>query len=439
MITRATIRCNLLLSAALLLIACGKHAYKNGEAQLQTSDYNATILRLKTAESKNPSDWKVKRDLGIAFYKNQQITAAIAKLSQALRLQPKDRTCLLYLGLSFETEQNFGKARAVYHALSSLDVNEALKKELRARIRDIHLKQLQQEIKQNAADLKAGRLEPAASNTVAVLYFRNLSQWDELDPVLKGLAEIMAHDLSKIKNLQVIERLKVQVLMEELRLSSADFFDQIRAPDAGRLLNAHQMISGSVERLDDIKIRLNGGVVETETGRLRGEGVRLSGNISDILGLEKRAMLDFIEDLGLRPTLEEEAAIQPPATNNNLAFIAFCKGLDYEDQQQFGPAQAQYEQALKLDPDFNLAQQKLSQLPGNRLSTTEMEKLTAGYKQPPGRESHSIRNSICEFWRKGGFTRKPRRPSAAPRCWAAASPPSSSPPRGFHFLSSLNF
>ena len=375
MITRATLRPILLLSTALLLIACGNHSYNKSDDALKAGDYTSAILQLKAAESKNPSDWKIKRDLGIAYYKNQQMTAAIAKLSQALRLQPNDSATMLYLGLSYESDKNFGKARSVYHSLASLNVNDALKKELRARIRDIHLKQLRQEIKQNAADLKAGRLELAASNTLAVLYFRNLSQWDELDPILKGLAEIMTHDLSKIKKLQLVERLKVQVLMEDLRLSSADFFDQIRAPDAGRLLNVNQMISGSVERLDETKIRLNGGVVETATGRLRGEGVKLSGSISDILGLEKRAMLDFIEDLGLRPTLEEEAAIQPLATNNNLAFIAFCKGLDYEDQQQFLPGQAQYEQALKLDPDFNLARQKLGELPGPRLSILEMEKL----------------------------------------------------------------
>ncbi len=390
MITRATSRRILLISTALLLLACGKSSYKKADDALRSGDYNAAILQLKTAESANPSDWKIKRDLGIAYYKNQQLTAAIAKLSQALRLQPKDSAALLYLGLSYETDQNFGKARSVYQALTFLDVTDALKKELRARIRDIHLKQVRQEIKQNAADLKAGRLELAAANTVAVLYFRNLSQWDELDPILKGLAEIMTHDLTKIKKLQLVERLKVQVLMEELRLSSADFFDQIRAPDAGRLLNVNQMISGSVERLDETKIRLNGGVVETETGRLRGKGVKLSGSISDILGLEKRAVLNFIQDLNLQLTLEEETDIKPLATTSNLAFIAFCKGLDYEDQQQFGPAQAQYEQALKLDPDFKLAGQKLAELPGPRLSISEMEKL-AGAVHPRLRERKLIR------------------------------------------------
>jgi hypothetical protein len=198
-----------------------------------------------------------------------------------------------------------------------------------------------------------------------------------MDPILKGLAELITLDLLKVKNLRLSDRTKIQLLLDELRLSPSDFFDQIRAADAGRLLGVQHLISGGIERMDDTKIRLSGGVVETATGQLRGGGSEASGSISDILKLEKQLVMDLIKDLGVRLAPSEVSAIQTLPTFSSLAFIAFCKGLDSEDQQLFSEAQSYYQSALNSDPNFTLARERLSQLPGERLSISEMEKLAS--------------------------------------------------------------
>lgn len=112
-----------------------------------------------------------------------------------------------------------------------------------------------------------------------------------MEPVLKGLAELITLDLLKVKNLRLSDRIKIQLLLEELQLSPSDFFDQIRAVDAGRLLGVQHLISGGIERISDTKIRLSGGVVETATGQLRGGGSEVSGNFSEILKLEKQLVM----------------------------------------------------------------------------------------------------------------------------------------------------
>ncbi len=366
-----------LLSLWLVLAACGGNSFKKGQELMRKGDYNSAILQLRVAEGKHPYDWKIKRALGVAYYKNQQLNFAITKLYQARQLKLDDLPTLLYLGLSYEAAGKLEDANTTFRTLLSLNIESALRKELLARMRDNQIKLLTQEIKQNIADWRAGKESPITPNSVAVLYFRNVSEWREMDPILKGLAELITLDLLKVKNLRLSDRIKVQLLLEELQFSPADFFDQIRAADAGRLLGVQHLISGGVERIDDTKIRLSGGVVETATGQLRGSGSEASGSFSDILKLEKQLVMDLIQDLGIRLAPSEASAIQTLPTFNSLAFIAFCKGLDSEDRQLFSEAQSYYQSALNSDPNFTLAKERLSQLPGERLSISELEKLAS--------------------------------------------------------------
>ena len=65
-------------------------------------------------------------------------------------------------------------------------------------------------------------------------------------------------------------------------------------------------------------------------------------------------------------------------TTNSLAFIAFSKGLDFEDRGLAAQARFQYRKALELDPEFAQARTRLEALPERRLSLQEIENLVSG-------------------------------------------------------------
>jgi len=359
-----------------LLLGCGNSGLRSGRSLLKKNQYAEAIARLETAERAYAGNWLIKRELGIAYYRHQQIEKAVEKLRQAIKLRPTNGRSLLYLGLSYEQQGMYADAVSVYRIYSKLSVLDPMRKEMQARIREMHLQELQKEVRQNLSALETGQIQPPEPNTVAVLYFRNLSQSDELAPLLKGIAEILTTDFGKVQSLRLVERIKLQVLLDEMQVSSSESFDQAQSPKAGRLLRASQLISGGIERLSETSLQINAGAIITATGERQGQGAQATGSLAEILALEKILFFDLIRDLGLKLTEAEVAAIKPLPTKNILAFIAFCKGLDFEDKNQLEAATAQYERAMQLDPGFAIARQKREQVVVQRLSLATIDKLS---------------------------------------------------------------
>ena len=149
------------------------------------------------------------------------------------------------------------------------------------------------------------------------------------------------------------------------------------------MLGAGTLITGGIERIGDTRIRLTAGVVDTKSGQLKGQGVQATGRLSEILELEKSLLVGLLKSLGVRLNSDEAKGLQQFSTKNNLAFIAFSKGLDFEDRNIMRQARYQYEKAVNLDADFKLAKQRLAQLSQKRLTIAEMEKLLPeSYKNP---------------------------------------------------------
>ena len=375
----------ILLLASLIAVACGGNSKltPTGREFLKMGDYDLAIIQLRAEERMNPADIRIKRDLGIAYFRTKQFENAVTKLSQAAKLNSRDQVSLFYLGLSYEFRQQPGKATTVYRALSTLDIRDELKNELLARSQEIELKDSKKQIQDNLSELKNSDSNVTEPNSVAVLYFRNISDWRELTPLLKGLAEILITDIGKVQSLKIVKRKKVQHLLDELHLTPSGLLDQVKMKDAGRMLDAGKLITGGIERINDTKLRLTAGVVDTKSGQLQGKSVQATGRLSEILELEKSLLVGLLKSLGVRLNSAEAKALQQFSTKNNLAFIAFCKGLDFEDRNIARQARYQYEKAVNLDPEFKLAKQRLAQLSQKRLTIAEMEKLLPeSYKNP---------------------------------------------------------
>jgi TolB-like protein len=198
--------------------------------------------------------------------------------------------------------------------------------------------------------LDISNIEP---NTIAVVSFTNKSEERELDPLQKGLAEMVATDLSQVKRLTIIERVQMQALVDEMALDMTGLLEEKNSERIGKLLRAERIINGSFAEADGT-IKMDAGIadaIEEESKPVGG----VEGNLEDLFKVEKDLVFKIVKEMDIVLTDEERKQIEVVPTENILAFLAYSRGLDAEDRGDFAAAQEFYTNALQTDPGFRQA------------------------------------------------------------------------------------
>jgi tetratricopeptide (TPR) repeat protein len=328
-----------------------------GRAELKKEEYDSAIEHFTSAIEENPFDPKIYRDLGIAHYKKGEYEQSIPFLSKAFELGPSDGQTLFHLGTAHEILGNYPEAIDTYRAYSRISGMSSIRKSIEGRLDRLISTQIKDEVK--VALEKEQHIDVAAipENTVAVLYFKNIGKSKELDPLQKGLAEMLITDLSKANELDVIERIRMQKLLEEMGLGMTGIVDQATAPRIGKLLGTSEIVNGSFLDLDMENIRIDAGITEARTAEFE-KAEEVTGALEKFFQVEKILVFNIIDQMGISLTQEERDQILTIPTENMLAFLAFCRGLDYEDRGMFQEAIDEYQNALDFDSGFDMAKKK---------------------------------------------------------------------------------
>jgi TolB-like protein len=211
---------------------------------------------------------------------------------------------------------------------------------------------------------------------VAVLPLRYTGSDSSLRPLQRGLAELLSTDLARSKQLTVLERERIQFVLDELALQGSGHTDSATNVRAGRLLRAGRLVQGSILQLDSTQLRIDAAVVDVGTMRVNGVA-QAADQMEQLFALEKRIALDLFDELGVQLTVAERNAIEQRPTRSLAAFLAYSRGLAAEDEGRYDDASRYYRDAVRLDPDFDAALQKnrdaQALVTGSRLSTQSIE------------------------------------------------------------------
>ncbi|MCX8117570.1 MAG: CsgG/HfaB family protein [Desulfobacterota bacterium] len=197
-----------------------------------------------------------------------------------------------------------------------------------------------------------------ARNTVAVLYFENKTGNPDLDPLQKGLALMLITDLSTLKGLQVVERIKLQALVEEMGFGTAGLVQPGTAPRVGRLLGARWIIGGEIVKGS---IHLKSTLLDVGEQRIVGQPL-VTGELADLFRLEKELLFKLIEFLKIEVSPQEREELRKYISTNLRALTLLFKGIEASDRGQYEKAGQFYESALKEDPKIFVARSALQEL-----------------------------------------------------------------------------
>ncbi len=194
--------------------------------------------------------------------------------------------------------------------------------------------------------------QPPAPSTLAVLPLV-IAGDSSVQPLARGLAELITTDLAVIRTLRLLERLQIGTVLDELKLAESARVDPATAARVGRLLRAERMVQGVAAIPPQGTMRLSASVV-TGTGVVRSAGA-VTGPFKSLLGLEKELVFDLSGQLGIQLTPSERERILKQGPRNLAAFLAYSEGLDAMDRGDYAAAAQRFGAAAHADPSFSAA------------------------------------------------------------------------------------
>ena len=383
-------------SAVLAALWLSLVAAASPEALLRAHRTDEAVAALRAAETRNPRDVRVKRELGVALLESGDASGALAKLREARELSPRDRLTLFHLGRAAERAGLPADAAEAYRACASLRGRPI--PALEARIRELTQESMRAQV---GAAVRAERLVPVdsiPSNTVAVPEFSMSGMPDSLAPLRRGLALIMTTDLSHVPQLRVVERERLNVLSAELartehtvELPNAPAAQRSTAVTEGtaqrdaRFLGTRYFAQGGLAGRGADRLQLDAGLYDVRDSRLQSTGAPVAGRVRDVLGLEKQLVLQVLDSLHVRLSPAERSRIATPPTRSFDAFLAFSRGLDFEDRGMLPQATAAYQRAVHLDPGFGWAANRGAVLSATSADQAALDQaMSAEVLQPEG-------------------------------------------------------
>lgn len=213
-----------------------------------------------------------------------------------------------------------------------------------------------------ATDRTSQRLThvPGEKLSVAIMEFEDTSPEDDFARLDRALQSMLTTDLSVSRDLELVERARLEDVRKELNLVKSGYLDPETAAKLGKGVGAKAILTGSFWVRDD-KLRIDARLVHVETGTVI-LAEEITGAAHEFTGLEKQLARKVLDAAGIRLSAFETADLSRQHTSSLLAASRFGQALNAEDEGDLEETRRNAATALEVDPDFALAQQLLNQI-----------------------------------------------------------------------------
>jgi len=217
----------------------------------------------------------------------------------------------------------------------------------------------------------------------------------------------------------VIERARLQSLMEEMGLGMSGLVGSANAPRVGKLLGASKIVNGGLVQLSNKQIRIDAGFTDVKNIQTAASN-SITGSLHDLFKMEKGIAFKVIDDMGIKLSTEERKAIEKVSTTSLVAFMYYCRALDQEDKGLFNDAANSYNSALKKDPNFAPAMRGAQRVKAFTVFKTKPPKpkfadLNAKRGQSAGKDNKAVPKSKTTQKKFVSQQRKPPIPALGSR------------------------
>ncbi len=320
------------------------------------SSFFLVLVLLLIAPSVNAqTDPGAKLDQAKQYYKSAQFDKAIELLNGLAADNTIDvevrKEALRFLGRAYSAKGLYDKAKE--------SIGQLLKLEPPMVVFNpdyeppVFMKLYYESRKQFSGSYNVERPDPGMK-TMAIIDFKNRSvdHKAQYDPMEQGFADLMINRLNNSTNLKVIERERIQWILSEIKLQ--DQYNMEGAVRLGKQLGVQTVLLGSFIILGD-QIWLGARLVKVETSEILLTD-EVKGDLDEFFELVDKLGKKIADNINV--TLKEETPQDVSQAPSLDAIMAYSVGLSYLEKEDYKNAYEKFEEALKIDPDYEKAKLK---------------------------------------------------------------------------------
>jgi len=355
-----------IMAMLILLSGCAASRLSDAERLVRNERYDEAVKAyLKEIEPQIINgkavvyyDRDVITGLGEVYWFMNKYETALKILQRVATKDPFFGKAQYLMGLCQEAKSEDRKAVEIYSRYIKIPASDPYRYVMAGRLDWLTRKLITREVQNVLSQEQTIADTPVSENSVAVLYFMSQSEDPQWAPLQKGLAEMLTTDLAQATELQVVERLRLNYLMEEMRLGVADMLDESTQARYGQLLGAKTLIKGAYMVLPDMKMTLDAGIFESNAAVFP-KPSNYEGTLAKLFQMEKQLVLEIFDYFGIQISLEVRERLLQTPTDNMQAFLHYCLGLDALDRMDHKSAQRSFQKAIQIDPAFQMARDRL--------------------------------------------------------------------------------
>ncbi len=366
---------------ALLIPACA-----NVQVVEKIDDYAGSVERLRARLVENPRDAESMRDLGVLHFMVKRYDEATDFLQKALAITYNDGKAIFYLGMSLEGSGKEEEALDRYRQYVDVAETSPYRTLLEGRFEGLTREVLQKQVRSLLAQ-EATLTNNAAVRTAAVFPLTYQGSDPKYAPLGYGMSEMLTVDLGYVEALKLVERLRVEALLQEIKLGVSGAVDPTTAPRMGKLLSAERIIGGSLAVNEALDVRVDIAAVRAGTAE-RSETATESDALDNLFQLEKDLVFRLVKEMGISLTRDESEQIQRRPTGSLQAFLSYSMGLEREALGDFDGASSFYGQAIAIDPAFERASGRREKAEAMKIAGTKEKAMAVaeGIEPPPEKD-----------------------------------------------------
>jgi TolB-like protein len=315
---------------------CGTTYYGRGWDLIADKDYQNAISYFQSQLRSNENNYISNFGLGMSYYFVNDFYNSIKYLENANTIDPSKSEIKYYLGLCFESMKQYDNALKYYQYYQDKTVDSRYKSDMEKRYTGVLKLKYQEEARQ-LIDKEKQVQGILSENTLAIFNFDNKSGNTQYDPLQQGFPIMFITDFSLVPKLKVVERLRLQSLLDELQLNKEEMMTGYTLQRAGKLLSAKQIIKGNFKISSDNNLVLDIATIDVSTGQVK-DPISKSGGLNDFYRMEKDLVIAMIDRMGIVITDEVRQKILTIPTESFFAFLERMKSTQEMEKMELPSA-----------------------------------------------------------------------------------------------------